>query len=214
MNFLEEYKDDMTAYVKNQLEQSDTAESERKLKIGYSRFEHTMRVFKWMERLYASYPDKERIDLESLSIATIFHDIGYCAVELWDEHAKISAVMCREYLEAKNYDPEKLGFICDIIARHSDKETLHDDIPGELILLMEADLLDDTGAQGVVMDVWLEAACEENVTFESILAHMERYSLQIMQDNPMRTEEAKRIWDEKKKITETFVQSYREDLQM
>lgn len=75
---------------------------------------------------------------------------------------------------------------------------MYDDIPGELILLMEADLLDDIGAQGLVLDAWLEVACEKNVTFESILAHMERYTLRMMQDNPMRTEEGIRIWNKKK----------------
>ena len=214
MGFLEQYKEDMLAYVKRMLDAYDTAGNPRKLKIGYSRFEHTMRVYKWVERLYAEYPCQDAVDFEILSIATIFHDIGYCDMEKQGGHAKYSAGYCREYLQNKAYPSEKVDIVCDLVSRHSDKETLHGDIPAELILLMEADLLDDIGAQGLVMDVWLEAVCEENVTFESILAHMERYTVKIMQENPMRTEAGIRIWEEKKELTERFVQAYREDLRM
>ena len=214
MEFFEKYREDMTAYVKRYPDAYDTAGNPRKLKIGYSRFEHTMRVFKWMERLYAAYPRKEAVDYDALAIATIFHDIGYCDEEGRHCHAKSSGRMCREYLQRTDYPIERINFVCDIVSRHSDKETMFEEIPPELLLLMEADLLDDIGAQGLVMDVWLEAACEENVTFESILAHMERYTLKIMQNNPMRTEEGKRIWEEKRVLTEKFVQSYREDIRM
>lgn len=212
MNFFEKNKADMIAYVQEQLDYYDTAGNPRKLKIRYRRFEHTMRVYKWMERLYAAYPAKEEIDLEALSIATLFHDIGYCDPEGRSCHAKSSGRMCREYLQGTDYPAERIDFVCDIVSRHSDKKTMFDDIPAELVLLMEADLLDDIGAQGLVMDVWLEAACEEDASFESILAHMERYTLKIMQNNPMRTEEGRRIWEEKKSLTEAFVEAYREDL--
>ncbi len=214
MDYFEKNKTDMMEYVKKELDSYDTAGNPRKRKIGYSRFEHTMRVFKWMERLYEAYPQKETVDYEVLAIATIFHDIGYCDPEGRTCHAKSSGRMCREYLQHTDYTTERIDFVCDIVSRHSDKETMFDEIPAELLLLMEADLLDDIGAQGLVMDVWLEAACEENVTFESILAHMERYTLKIMQNNPMRTEEGKKIWEEKKSLTEQFVQSYREDIRM
>lgn len=213
MSNFETYREEMIAYVKRELDAYDTAGNPRKLKIGYSRFEHTMRVYKWMERLYDAYPQKDDVDWEVLSIATIFHDIGYCDPEGRKCHAKSSARMCREYLEGVEYPAEKVEVICDIVSRHSDKETMFQEIPHELILLMEADLLDDIGAQGLVMDVWLEAACVENATFESILAHMERYTLTMMQEtNPMRTEEGKRIWEEKRALTERFVEAYREDL--
>lgn len=212
MKFFEKNKTDMMAYVKKWLDSYDTAGNPRKIKIGYSRFEHTMRVFKWMERLYAAYPDKEEVDLAVLSIATIFHDIGYCDQDGRACHAESSARMCREYLQNMDYAPEKIDFVCDIVSRHSDKEIMFDEIPAELVLLMEADLLDDIGAQGLVMDVWLEAVCVEDATFESILAHMEKYTFKMMQDKPMRTEEGKRIWEEKRLLTEAFVAAYREDI--
>ena len=70
MEFFEKYKDEMISFVKEMLISYDTAGNQRKTKIRYSRFEHTMRVYKWMERLYAAYPNREKLDLEVLSIAT------------------------------------------------------------------------------------------------------------------------------------------------
>ena len=211
MEFFERHQDDMILCVKNRLEKYDAAENPI-LKIRHSRFEHTMRVYQWMKRLYAAYPDHEQLDLEALSIATIFHDIGYCDAENIKNHAETSAIYCREYLESKQYPSEKTDFVCDLIRRHSTKELLHQDIPGELVLLLEADLLDDSGAQGLVLDIWLEAVRGKEASFQSILEHMEQYTLAMMQNNPLRTEEGIRIWNEKKMLSEAFVQAYREDI--
>lgn len=121
-------------------------------------------------------------------------------------------MLCRAYLKSIGYPAEKTNFVCDLIAKHSDKEFLRcEDTPLELVLLMEADLFDDTGAHGIVMDVWIQAM-KENVSFASILEHIRRFSLKQMQENPMRTEKARRIWEEKKELTNQFVKSLTVDL--
>lgn len=200
----------MIAYVNDLLAQYNVMGNPRARKIGYSRSEHIMRVCKWAEKLYDAYPDKDEVDHEVLSIAAVFHDVGYCRES--DNHAKASSEICREYLLEKGYPLSKTELVCDVIARHSDKDAIHDDIPIELVLLLEADMLDDMGAMGLVIDVWMEAVCGEDVTFRSILRHMEKYTLAEMQrENPMRTDEGRRIWEEKKALTETFVTSYKED---
>ena len=209
MGFYEENRDDIISHVSAALEKYEI-NSPRKQKIRYNRFDHTMRVFKWMLQLYKACPEKENIDFDSLAVATLFHDIGYC--EDCEDHAKPGAVLCRKYLEGKRHSPEKTDFICDLVSHHSDKETLFQQIPMELVLLMEADLLDDTGAQSLVMDTWFEVIGEEQATFESILEHMEAFSVRQMQDNPMRTEKGKQLWEEKRRLTEAFVEAYREDL--
>ena len=209
MGFYEENRDNMISYVSTALAKYEV-NSTRKQKIRYNRFDHTMRVFKWMLLLYDACPEKEPIDFDSLAVATLFHDIGYS--KDCEDHAKSGADLCRKYLEDMHHSPEKTDFICDLVARHSNKEILFQDIPMELVLLMEADLLDDTGAQALVMDAWFEVVGEEQATFESILEHMEAFSLRQMQDNPMRTEKGKQLWEDKRKLTEAFVEAYREDL--
>ena len=140
--------------------------------------------------------------MEALKIATIFHDIGYSSDnEDKKEHAVEGAILCRKYLESIGYPNDKTDFICDLISKHSDKSVLfNEDTPMELVLLMEADLFDDTGAHGIIMDAWIQAI-KENVSFESILEHIKKYTWYFMQENPMRTEKAKRIWEEKKELT-------------
>ena len=202
-------EEELFNYVKSTLAEYDGHGGASKNRIRYSRFDHTKRVYQWAMLLAEDYADK--IDMEALQIAAIFHDIGYSVQEDMDNHAAHGAVLCREYLERAGYQEERTEFICDLIARHSDKGILHKDIPMELVLLQEADLFDDTGAHGIVMDAWIEA-CKEDVSFESILAHIRRFTWRDMQNNPMRTEKARRIWEEKKALTNQFVESLTMDL--
>lgn len=198
-------------YVKDALTAYDHHGGASKNSIKYSRFEHTERVYRWMLILAEDFSGQ--IDMETLKIATIFHDIGYSLnKEDMHFHARDGAVLCGEYLKSIEYPKEKAEFICDLIARHSDKEELHrEDTPLELVLLMEADLFDDTGAHGIVMDAWIQAT-KEDVSFESILEHIKKFSLRQMQKNPMRTEKARQIWEEKKELTNRFVESLTVDL--
>ena len=198
------------AYVKLALDAYDFHDGVSKTTIKYSRFDHTKRVYQWAMLL--AEPFAGEIDLEALKIATIFHDIGYSTnKEDMSNHAADGAVLCREYLEGIGYPTERTEFICYLIARHSDKGILHTDIPMELVLLQEADLFDDTGAHGIVMDAWI-AGKKEDASFERILAHIKRFSQRQMQENPMRTERARRIWEEKKALTNQFVESLEIDL--
>ncbi len=203
--------DEMFAYVKNALVAYDCHGGIARTGIKFSRFEHTERVYRWMLILSEDFVDQ--IDMEVLKLATIFHDIGYSLnKEDMHSHAADGAELCREYLKKTGYPQEKTYFVCDLIARHSDKDALHEESsPMELILLMEADLLDDTGAHGIVMDTWIKTT-KEDVCFESILEHIKKFSLRQMQNNPMRTEKARRIWEEKKELANRFVESLSVDL--
>ncbi len=212
---LKDKYEDMFKYVEGLLVEYDSHGGGQKNKIKYSRIDHIKRVYNWMLKLYYGYLDnnsidKDSIDIDSLKIATIFHDSGYCKIER-ENHALVGADICRKYLLEHNYPLEKIDFIYELIKHHSDKERLMDDISIELILLMEADLLDDTGAHGIVIDVWVEAFSKDS-TFESILKHIENYTQKLMKVNPMRTERAKNIWNKKKELTDEFYNQYKEDL--
>lgn len=203
--------EELFAYVKEQLSAYDSHGGVAKTRIKYSRYDHTVRVYNWAMMLAEDYIDT--IDMEALQIATIFHDIGYgLNKEDMGNHAADGAVLCKEYLERIGYPQEKANFICELIARHSDKECMHsEDTPMELVLLMEADLLDDTGAHGIIMDAWIRAT-REDVSFEAILNHIKKYTQKQMQANPMRTGKAYEIWEDKKELTNRFVESLTVDL--
>ena len=182
----------------------------RNERVRYSRFDHTRRVYRWMMELYEANEHREQMDLESLKIAAIFHDCGYGKGRN-ENHAIVGAEICRNYLRERNYREEQISFICELISRHSDKKRMWEEIPLELILLMEADLLDDTGAHGVVMDIWMEST-EEEVSFESIRDHIARFSLKQIENNPMRTPAAREIWEKKSELVRACYESYRRDL--
>ena len=203
--------DELFAYVKTALEAYDHHGGVSKNRIKYSRFEYTERVYRWAMILAEDFVGK--IDREALQVATILHDIGYSLnKEDMRHHAEDGAVLAKEYLESIGYPAERTAFVCELIARHSDKGILQDaNTPMELVLLQEADLFDDTGAHGIVMDAWIQAT-KEDVSFESILEHIKKFSWKQMQENPMRTEKARRIWEEKKELTDRFVESLSVDL--
>lgn len=66
--------EEVFAYVKAALDVYDQHGGESKNRIKYSRFEHTERVYRWALILAEDFTDK--IDMEALKIAAIFHDIG------------------------------------------------------------------------------------------------------------------------------------------
>lgn len=203
--------DELFAYVKNALAAYDHHGGVSMNRIKYSRFEHTERVYRWAMILAEDFVGK--IDMEALQVATILHDIGYSLnKEDMRHHAEDGAVLAKEYLERIGYPVKRTDFVCELIARHSDKGCLQDaNTPMELVLLQEADLFDDTGSHGIVMDAWIQAT-KEDVSFESILEHIKKFSWKQMQENPMRTEKARRIWEEKKELTNRFVESLSLDL--
>ena len=203
--------DSLFDYVKDALSTYDFHGGVAKKQIRFIRYDHTIRVYHWAMKLAEDFSDT--IDMEALKIATIFHDIGYSSPnEDKKNHAAEGAVLCRAYLDSIKYPTAKTDFICNLIAKHSDKNMLYrEDTPMELVLLMEADLFDDTGAHGIIMDAWIQAI-KEDVSFESILEHIKKFTWSFMQQNPMRTEKAKLIWEEKKELTNKFAESLSIDL--
>lgn len=206
--------DEMFEYVREVLDTYDSEGGRSQYKIYFNRLKHIKRVYKNVHNIYRELEDKlkQEIDLEALEIATIFHDSGYGQIE-HKNHAFMSEKICRNYLIQHNYTKEKIDFISYIVGNHSNKELLHiEDTPMELVILMEADLLDVIGAHGIVMDVWMEAL-QENASFESMLDHIKKFTYDEMCTRKLRTEPGKRLWDEKKALTTEFVRQYEIDLQ-
>lgn len=77
----------MFQYVEEMLYSYDRRKGDKsKNKIEYDRYAHTLRVYQWMLRITRELKD-DSLDVESLKIATIFHDVGY-AVQGDEGHAK------------------------------------------------------------------------------------------------------------------------------
>ncbi len=211
----------MLAYVKSILETAQT-EGEggvgvHKTEFGYSRFEHTKRVVGWAKRLYDSTPDKTGLRYEDLMIATVFHDVGRAesAKTGLMSHAAAGVPITREYLLVHGFSAERADYISGLVGAHSDKWLMRDpSVDRNLLMLMEADLLDDMGLLGIVMDTLIVRARKENATFYDCYNHFSRYTYPMQHENPMVTPEGRAFWEEKTAAVDRFMELFKRDITM
>ena len=208
----------MLSFVKQTLGEIQT-EGEKeigmhKLEFGYTRYEHTKRVLGWAKRLYDATEDKTGLRYEDLMIATVFHDVGRAvSVQSGGDHAKAGMPITRDWLLANGYDSARAEYIAGLVGSHSDKWRMRDpDIDRNLLMLMEADLLDDMGLLGIVMDTMIVRARKTDATFYDCYNHYECYTHPMQHDCPVVTKEAKAFWDKKTESTDRFVEQYRQDI--
>lgn len=201
--------DEMFQYVKQYLENS----GRDVVNAGYipfrKRSEHIKRVLMWVQRLIR---EESYINKEAVLVAAIFHDIGYCLSLDNSTHAQNSAVLCEKYLKENGYKPDFINFVTYLVENHSNKELMKiSDTPLELIILMEADLLDETGALSVVWDCMMEGS-QDVQSFEKTYKHILKYSYKTLSVNPMITPKAKEFWKNKQDLMQEFIRQLSFDL--
>ena len=211
----------MLAFVKHTLEEARTEGGNgadgtgmHKMEFGYSRYEHTKRVLGWAKRLYDATADKTGLRYEELMAATIFHDVGRAvSAQTGEDHAKAGVPLTRDWLLSNGYDPARAEYIAGLVGAHSEKRRMHDPaIDRNLLMLMEADLLDDMGLLGIVMDTLIVRARKDDATFYDCYNHYERYTHPMQHDCPVVTPEARRLWEEKTESTDRFMEQFRKDI--
>lgn len=194
-------------YVREYLTQHNGINSPNPLHPFRSRFHHTIRVLHWCFRLSEEEND---IDKEALYTAAIFHDIGYTDRDN-ENHANRSCQAFLEYARTQHMAPELVEKVADMIAKHSDKGLLKEpDTSKELILLMEADLLDEEGAMGIVWDCMTLGNAHTNSYGNAYYHIME--SSNKPEPNPMVTPKAIKYWEKKKQIAAEFAEELKKDL--
>ena len=107
-------------------------------------YEHTMRVYRWAIRLQAKLGG----DLDVIVLAALLHDIGW---EKGRPDSEVSAEIAVEYLDSIGVDPSMIVKVGEIIMIHQDKDT-DKDLSLECRIVMDADLLDEVGSVGVMLD--------------------------------------------------------------
>lgn len=195
-------------YVRRMLLAHDT-DSIRREQPFRSRFDHIQRVCVWAERLLAqglvAQPD-------ALRLAAAFHDIGY--IQGREGHGGHSAQWLMDYAGLEGIDKAVAGHAAFLAAEHSDKQKWLSDTeaPADLILLMEADLLDEEGAMGIALDCMTGGAIGLN--YEGVWRRMQTYEPPRLLRNPMVTPLARRFWEEKQALIEAFMRAFAFDLGM
>lgn len=200
--------DDMLNYVKNMLVENNAIKPDNPLHQFRSRYSHTERVLGWAKRISVD----EECDKDALYTAAIFHDVGYSKGK--KDHAHTSSLIFLDYAKKNNFDQDFSLFVADIISKHSNKEYLDDkNSPIELILLLEADLLDEEGALAIGWDFLSQGASHVASYYDAINGLL-NHSGHILSQDYMKTKVAKKYWDEKKELVRNFIEELKKDLFM
>lgn len=131
-----------------------------------SRYEHTMRVYRWAIKLQSKLGG----DLDIIALAALLHDIG------WDDerpHSEVGAELAVEYLDSIGVDPEIITRVGEIIMIHTDKDT-DAELSLECKIVMDADLLDEVGAIGILWDA-MATACEDDASYKKAYYRVKNY---------------------------------------
>lgn len=208
--------EEMLSFVERTLATGNSEDIEAKKELNYSRFFHTKRVLAWTKRLIEAAENSTQLRKEDLYIAAVFHDVGRVAERIENKpHAVLGEPITRRYLTEHGMDSKRIDYICNLVMHHSDKNRMRDeDIDPGLLLLMEADLLDDMGALGVVMDCMIVRGRNENADFLNCLDHISRFTKRQQQENPMVSPAGIRFWEEKTKLVDTFTEALTKDLEL
>lgn len=196
-------------YVENIFTESNKNFLDGEVHAFRTRSEHIRRVYNWSNRLSEGISD---IDKESLKLAALFHDVGYSNQVDNRPHALVSKEICIKYMSENSFDESLIEQVAYLVENHSNKEMMEsEDIGIELLLLMESDLMDESGAMSVVWDCMAEGA-KGNSSFKSALDHIKEYTLKEMTRNPMRTDKAKEMWLKKQSLVNAFIEQLEYDL--
>lgn len=173
-----------------------------------SKYEHTIRVLRWCNVLLEDFPS---VNVDVLYTAAIFHDVGYGENEEKSMHAEKSAYIFAEYAKEQQLDSKFAEQVTYLIKMHSNKELLKmpDTIP-ELIILMEADLLDEEGALRVIWYCATKAIWGAD-RYSDLMDFIQMGSNKRSK-NPMVTPLAKKLWDEKAQLVNDFCEELSVDI--
>ena len=199
--------EDMLKFVEAKLIEGNGIKSTRPYQTFRNRFEHTKRVFGWAKRIIDDLPN---VNHEILLTSAIFHDVGYsCGKE---NHAENSARIFLEYASEHNFEKEFIDQVYYCILNHSHKRFLWDDSSTpELILLLEADLLDEEGAMAISWDLMTVGEMMPT-DFKEGYDMLNKYSIRILSQDMMVTPKAKNYWEEKKNLVRKFLSAIKQDL--
>ncbi|MEW6228845.1 MAG: HD domain-containing protein [Bacillota bacterium] len=192
--------DEIVQYVR-----TVTRLSERFSQPFRDRFEHTMRVYAWARRIQRV----EGGDLEIISLAVLFHDVG------WDEHgphAEISAAIAEEYLTNASFPEEKIERIASIVRNHSSKSRVVAALSLEDQIVMDADLLDEVGAISIAWDC-MATAYEENPTYQKAYERIRRYFEKSKERGTLlKTNAGRRFYQERLEFIQNFMANFEYEL--
>lgn len=171
-----------------------------------SRFEHTMRVYRWAIKLQSKLGG----DLDVIVLAALLHDIG------WDksgerDHAEVGAELAVEYLDSIGVDADIIRQVGEIIMIHEDKDSDRE-LSLEAKIVMDADLLDEVGAISIMWDS-MATACEDDPTYKKAYYRIkEFYRKNKPKIRRCKTDTARAEWTKRMQLIETYMTQLEKEL--
>ena len=172
-----------------------------------SRYEHTMRVYRWAIKLQAKLGG----DLDIIALAALLHDIGW---EEGRDHCEVGAELAVEYLDGLGVDPETIKRVGEIIMMHEDKDTDRE-LSLECKIVMDADLLDEVGAIGVIWDAMATVCENENdeAAYKKAYYRIKNYyRINKPKIRRCKTDAARAEWTKRMQLIENFVNQLEKEL--
>lgn len=200
------------SYIKETLQNNGGEYSTHASQSFRKRSEHCWRVFKWCQRI-VDHEFELKVNTKVLYMSAIFHDSGYNV--LGKPHELLGNSVFLDYLvkHPGMLSLEEIDEIFENILNHSDKMQMQwSNIPLERLIMMEADLLDEEGAMGIVIDC-LTAGFEmgRNISYPDIITQLKQFASEILSFSPMRTAYSKEIWKKKQQFVLDFVSTLEMD---
>jgi uncharacterized protein len=170
-----------------------------------NRFDHTLRVLKWADRIR----EFEGGDIEIISLAVIFHDTG------WDgqvDHALLGAELAEKYLLSQGVAPSIVSRVSSAVRTHNKRDLPIENLPIENLIVMDADLLDEKGVTTLVWDV-MATAKEDRPSYVRALERNELYFAKTKERLFLiKTETGRKLFLERMAIWENCLNHFRYEL--
>jgi uncharacterized protein len=173
-----------------------------------TRSAHCARVLMWVNRLLSQGGVENPA---ALRLAAAFHDVGYAHAE--EGHAAHSERILRDYAAGQGLPPALAERAAFLVAEHTRKaEWLQNPAaPRDLVYLMEADLLDEEGALGLVRDC-MNATAFGAMSYLDAYRWMLNYEPRRLERYPMVTPLAQGFWAEKQRLIRAMLEGLAFDL--
>jgi uncharacterized protein len=155
-----------------------------------NRFDHTLRVLKWADRIHAI----EGGEIEIISLAVIFHDTGWSDTV---NHALIGAELAEKYLLGKAVDPGLVDRIASAARTHNQRNAPQDSLPIENLIVMDSDFLDEVGVTTLVWDA-MAAAGENDPGYGRVIEKDLKYHQRARENTVyLKTETGKQLYNQR-----------------
>ncbi|MFW6271321.1 MAG: HD domain-containing protein [Bacillota bacterium] len=169
-----------------------------------SRYNHTLRVMKWAERLQKL----EGGDIEIIKLACLFHDVG------WDEkieHNILSRDIADKYLSDIKYDSLKKEKVLEAIEYHCLRDEKRP-LSIESLVVMDADILDEVGAVTIIWDA-MASTYEDQPSYVKAYERIKKYFSGIKEkQSKLKTTTGKKLYIERVKIIDAFIRELEYEL--